>query len=86
MPSFTGKKVLLVTNHHSGKFYLPAGGIESGERITEGLRREVKEETGLDLGHERFLYFAGTSFTMIRVIKPIMACCSTMPARPKHLP
>lgn len=55
-------KVLLVTNHHFGKFYLPGGGIEPGERITEGLRREVKEETGLDLGHERFLYFAEDFF------------------------
>lgn len=55
-------KVLLVTNHVSGKFYLPGGGIEPGERIMEGLRREVKEETGLDLEHERFLYFAEDFF------------------------
>lgn len=55
-------KVLLVTNHRSGRFYLPGGGIEPGERIAEGLRREVKEETGLEIEQELFIYFAEDFF------------------------
>lgn len=34
-------EVLLVTNRRSGKYYFPGGGIEQGERVTEGLKREL---------------------------------------------
>ncbi|KAJ9591871.1 hypothetical protein L9F63_001594, partial [Diploptera punctata] len=33
----------------AGKWYLPAGRIEPGEDITEGVKREVLEETGLEM-------------------------------------
>jgi 8-oxo-dGTP diphosphatase len=32
-----------------GKYGLPGGRIEIGERYFDGLKREVKEETGLDI-------------------------------------
>ncbi len=32
-----------------GKFDVPGGRIEPGQRFDESLRREVKEETGLDI-------------------------------------
>lgn len=31
-----------------GRWYLPAGRMEAGESIHEALRREVKEEAGLE--------------------------------------
>lgn len=45
------KGVLLVRDRTSSnkKWDLPGGGIESGERLLDGLKREIKEETGLDV-------------------------------------
>ena len=47
---FSGDKVLLLVSEHpdfKGKLDLPGGHIHYKEPPTEGLRREVKEETGL---------------------------------------
>ncbi len=39
--------LLLVKLKATGKYHLPGGGIELGERIEETLQREAYEETGL---------------------------------------
>lgn len=38
-----------------GAFWAPAGGIDPGEALDEGARREAWEETGLDVEVERYL-------------------------------
>jgi len=49
------KRVLLVKHHPArggfwrGKWICPGGKLEVGETIEDGIRREVKEETGLDV-------------------------------------
>ena len=55
-------KVLLVKLRHTGKYHLPGGGIGIGERIEDALRREIREETGIEvdigeLAHFEELFF-----------------------------
>jgi 8-oxo-dGTP diphosphatase len=50
-------KILLVHNRRGGKLALPGGGIEIGEPILNALRREVKEESGLEIEIDLFLRF-----------------------------
>jgi ADP-ribose pyrophosphatase YjhB (NUDIX family) len=40
---------------HRGRWDMPGGFVESGEHPAEALRREVHEETGLDIAVERLL-------------------------------
>ncbi len=53
-------QILLIshTEHHSGLFYwaMPGGGIEPGESEEDCVRREMKEETCLDVRVERLLF------------------------------
>jgi ADP-ribose pyrophosphatase YjhB (NUDIX family) len=43
------ERVLVSRRTDSGWFNLPGGGVESDESVTEGLIREVREETGLEV-------------------------------------
>jgi len=56
---FNGKsKVFLMRSHKwRGNWVLPGGHIELGERMVDALRREVKEETNLDIRDVEFICF-----------------------------
>lgn len=42
-------QVLLIRRHDNGHWEPPGGVLELGETITDGLKREVREETGCDI-------------------------------------
>jgi ADP-ribose pyrophosphatase YjhB (NUDIX family) len=49
---FEAGRVLLVQRDREpqkGWWSLPGGGLELGERLLDGLRREIREETGLEI-------------------------------------
>ena len=52
-------RVLLLTRSdyhkkHAGELDLPGGHIKVGESLIEGLKREIKEETGLEIKDPKF--------------------------------
>jgi len=55
-------RILLVRMRHTGHYTLPGGGINTGERMEDGLRREVREETGIEIQVERFAAFTEDFF------------------------
>jgi 8-oxo-dGTP diphosphatase len=57
-------KLLLVNTKSTGKWFLPGGAIEQGELSRDALRREIHEETGIEVEigelfkvHESFFYY-----------------------------
>ena len=50
-----GERVLLPRRRYSGWWNLPGGGMERGETVEEAAAREVREETGLEVGVERLV-------------------------------
>ena len=52
-----GKVFLMQSHKWRGKWVLPGGHIELGERMEDALRREVKEETNLDIRDIKFICF-----------------------------
>lgn len=55
-------KILLCRAKGANSSYLPGGHIEFGESGREALRREMKEETSLDVNVGRFLGVVENSF------------------------
>ena len=57
-------KILLAKSHKwFDKYTLPGGHIEVGETMQEALRREVREEVGLDVEVVEFLLMQEAIFT-----------------------
>jgi 8-oxo-dGTP pyrophosphatase MutT (NUDIX family) len=55
-------KVLLLKMSHTGLYCVPGGGVELAETLEDALKREVREEAGIDVEVERFLFFRETFF------------------------
>ncbi|MFC1800907.1 NUDIX domain-containing protein [Nanoarchaeota archaeon] len=49
--------LLLKSKKWHGKYILPCGHVEFGETLVDAVKREVKEETGLDVDKVEFLRY-----------------------------
>lgn len=52
-----GEIFLMKSHKWRGKYVIPGGHIELGEKMESALKRELKEETGLDISDIEFLLF-----------------------------
>lgn len=50
-----GELLLFKTHRWSGLYCVPGGRVEWGETIAQAIKREVKEETGLDVVNIEFI-------------------------------
>jgi nucleoside triphosphatase len=55
-------KILLCNTKSTGKYWFPGGGVDLGEKLEETLKREVLEETGIEIDVEKFLTFKEVFF------------------------
>jgi 8-oxo-dGTP pyrophosphatase MutT (NUDIX family) len=55
-------QLLLVRLKSSHKYHLPGGGVEPGEPTEETVRREVREETGLEIEVGPLAHYADAFF------------------------
>lgn len=53
-----GNIFLMKSHKWGGMYVIPGGHIELGERMEDALKREIKEETGLEIHDVKFLTFA----------------------------
>jgi 8-oxo-dGTP diphosphatase len=58
-------RVLLLMSSRLKKFTLPGGHIKKDETFTQGLKREVKEETGLNISWNKII-FSKPNFTLYK--------------------
>ncbi|MFH1287001.1 MAG: NUDIX domain-containing protein [Candidatus Magasanikbacteria bacterium] len=55
-------KVLLCNTKSTGKYWFPGGGVDLGEKLEDAIKREVREETGIEIEVEKFLKFQEVFF------------------------
>ena len=68
------------SSHDNGRWELPGGKIKKGEFFDEGLRREVKEETGLDIKILGFFEAVEDNFTACKNHEVIRSVNVGMPS------
>lgn len=55
-------KILLCNTKNTGKYWFPGGGVDLGEKIEDAIKREVREETGIEIEIGKFFMFRETFF------------------------
>jgi 8-oxo-dGTP diphosphatase len=72
-------RALLIQRRDTQRWEPPGGVLEPGETIHDGLRREVREETGLDIEP---ITLTGVYKNMVRAIVALVFRCEASPVQP----
>jgi ADP-ribose pyrophosphatase YjhB (NUDIX family) len=72
-------RVLVVQRRDNGRWEAPGGVLELGETFEEGVRREVAEETGVDVAVDRL---AGVYKNMTRGVVSLVFRCRPIGGAP----
>jgi ADP-ribose pyrophosphatase YjhB (NUDIX family) len=65
-------RVLCIRRRDDGSWQIPGGVLERGEHIVDGLRREIAEETGLDVEPVRL---TGVYLNLVRGVVALVFLC-----------
>lgn len=65
---------ILLSKQFGDKYDLPGGGIDLGEKLENGVVREVKEETGIDVKNPKLLGFKESFFTDSHALNEAYHC------------
>jgi ADP-ribose pyrophosphatase YjhB (NUDIX family) len=65
-----GREILFVNSKTTGKKWIPGGGVDEGESLEEALRREIREEVGLDVKNLEWLHEDEVYFYYITLDRP----------------
>jgi ADP-ribose pyrophosphatase YjhB (NUDIX family) len=86
-------RVLLVRREDTGLWGLPGGVMEPGERVSEAVRREVAEETGLEVRPERLVgVYSDPDLVVVypgvAALQPVVLCfaCEVDDGTPRAMP
>ena len=66
-------RILLVKHTDTDGWYLPGGGVQSGETLGDAIRREAAEETGAVL-HELWLFGVYSNFSEAKSDHVVVFC------------
>jgi mutator protein MutT len=55
-------KILVMNTKSTNKFAFPGGGVDENETLEQGLKREIKEELGINAHIGKFVHFSNTYF------------------------
>jgi 8-oxo-dGTP pyrophosphatase MutT (NUDIX family) len=74
-------RVLVVQRRDNGRWEAPGGVLELGETFEEGVRREVAEETGVDVAVE---HLTGVYKNMVRGVVSLFFRCRPVGGTPRE--
>ena len=63
-----GGRVLLLFSKHLKKYHLPGGHLHENETFLSAIKRELKEETGIQLHWDPILVYSKPNFQLFRKI------------------
>lgn len=69
-----------------GTLDLPGGFVDPGESIEEGMRREIREETGCEVATLRYLFGGHNDYTFSGFVVPTADCFFLVTLPPDAMP